>query len=254
MSAPNRWYGEDAFWHLFEPVLFSPQRVARAVEEVDRLARLLSIGPSASILDLCCGTGRHSLELARRGCHVTGVDRTRAYIEKARAAAAQEGLAAVFAVADMRDFCEPRKFDVVVNLFGSFGYFDDPEDNRKVVANAFTSLRPSGLFLIETMGKEILARGFQAVDWEEREDGLLLLSEKRITQNWSRVETRWIAIRGTERAEYRVAIHSYSAVELSTLLSQCGFTELRVYGSLDGIEYNEHAQRLVVIGRKPDGN
>ena len=82
-------------------------------------------------------------------------------------------------------------------------------------------------------------------------DGLLLLSEKRITQNWSRVETRWIAIRGTERAEYRVAIRSYSAVELSSLLSQCGFADLRVYGSLDAIAYDEHAQRLVVIGRKP---
>jgi SAM-dependent methyltransferase len=251
MVAPNPWYSEDAFWQLFEPVLFSPQRVARAREEVDSLARLLPIGPEASILDLCCGTGRHSLELARRGCQVTGIDRTQGYIEKARAAAAQAGLAAVFAVADMRDYCEPRGYDVVVNLFGSFGYFEAPEDDRRAVANAYASLRPGGQFLIETMGKEILARGFQANDWEEREDGLLLLSEKRITQNWSCVETRWIAIRGTERAEYRVAIRSYSAVELSSLLAQCGFTELRVYGGLHGIEYNQDAQRLVVIGRKP---
>ena len=254
MVAPNPWYGDDAFWRLFEPVLFSPQRVARAKEEVDWLEQLLPIGPGASILDLCCGIGRHSLELARRGCHMTGVDRTQAYIEKARDAAAQEGLAADFRVADMRNHCEPDSYDDVVNLFGSFGYFEDPEDDRRVVANAHASLRPGGLFLIETMGKEILARGFQANDWEEREDGLLLLSEKRITQNWSRVETRWIAIRGTERAEYRVAIHSYTAVELSSLLTCCGFTELRVYGSLSGIDYNQDAKRLVVIGRKPQGN
>ena len=161
MPAPNAWYDEDAFWHLFEPVLFSPQRIARAGEEVDSLARLLPIGPGALLLDLCCGTGRHSLELARRGCLVTGVDRTGAYIEKARAAAAQESLAAVFAVADMRDYCEPGSFDVVVNLFGSFGYFEDPEDDRRVVANAYASLRPGGQFLIETMGKEILPGGFR---------------------------------------------------------------------------------------------
>lgn len=101
------------------------------------------------------------------------------------------------------------------------------------------------------MGKEILARGFHAADWEEWEDGLLLLSEKSVTQNWSRVETRWIAIRGTQRAEYRVAVRSYSAAELSFLLSQFGFAELRVYGRLDGTEYDQEAQRLVVLGRKP---
>ena len=157
MAAPNTWYDEDSFWHIFEPVLFNPQRIARTVAEVDSLRRLLSIGPGASILDLCCGIGRHSLELARRGYHVTGVDRTQAYIEKACEAAAQEGLAAVFAVADMRDCWEPCKYDAVVNLFGSFGYFEDPEDDRSVVANAFASLRPGGRFLIETMGKEILA-------------------------------------------------------------------------------------------------
>ena len=250
MPAPNAWYDEDAFWHLFEPVLFSPQRIARAKDEVDSLARLLPIGQGALLLDLCCGTGRHSLELARRGCLVTGVDRTGAYIEKARAAAAQESLAAVFAVADMRDYCEPGRFDVVVNLFGSFGYFEDPDDDRRVVASAYASLRPGGQFLIETMGKEILARGFQATDWEEREDGMLLLSEKRVTQNWSRAETRWIAIRGTQRAEYRVSVRSYSAVELSALLSEGGFAEVRIYGSLDGLEYNQSAPRLVVLGRK----
>ncbi len=119
-----------------------------------------------------------------------------------------------------------------------------------MVANAFTSLRPGGRFLIETMGKEILARGFQANDWEEREDGLLLLSEKRVTHNWSRVETRWIALRGTERTEYEVAVRAYSAVELASLFSQCGFTELRVYGSLAGSDYDQDAQRLVVVGRK----
>ena len=251
MAAPNPWYSEDAFWHLFEPVLFSPQRITRAVEEVDSLARLLPIESRASILDLCCGIGRHSLDLARRGCDVTGIDRTVAYIEKAREAAAQAGLGAAFAVADMRDYCEPGRFDIVVNLFGSFGYFEDPENDCRVAANVYASLRPGGQFLIETMGKEILARGFQANDWEEREDGLLLLSEKRVTQNWSRVETRWIAIRGTQRAEYRVTVRSYSAVELSSLLAECGFAELHVYGSLDGIEYNQEAQRLAVLGRKP---
>ena len=80
--------------------------------------------------------------------------------------------------------------------------------------------------------------------------GLLVLSEKKITPHWERVETRWIVIRGTERFEHHVSIRSYSAVELSSLLGACGFREIRVYGSLEGTEYDQGAQRLVVVGRK----
>jgi len=76
------------------------------------------------------------------------------------------------------------------------------------------------------------------------------LSEKKVSQNWGRVDTRWIVIRGTERSEYRVSVRSYSAVELSSLLTACGFPKVRVYGSLDGTEYDQAAQRLVVVGRK----
>jgi SAM-dependent methyltransferase len=137
----------------------------------------------------------------------------------------------------------------VLNLFGSFGYFEDLRDDRKVVANMYASLRPGGRFLIETRGKEILARDYQERDWSEEGD-LLLLSETRISQNWGRVEIRWIAIRGAERIEHRVSLRSYSAVELASLLGSCGFADVRVYGSLDGTEYDQAAQRLVVVGRK----
>ena len=64
----------------------------------------------------------------------------------------------------MREYCAPNHFDVIVNLFGSFGYFENPDDDRKVVANMYASLRAGGRFLIETAGKEILARHFQERD------------------------------------------------------------------------------------------
>jgi len=230
-------------------MLFNQQRRLRAKEEVEKLEKLLQIEERARILDLCCGNGRHSLVLSQRGFDVVGVDRTTAYIEEARSEAEKRGLDVTFVVADMREYCAPNHFDIVMNLFGSFGYFEDPDDDRRVVENMYASLRPGGQFLIETMGKEILARDFQEKDWGEEGD-LLFLSEKKVSQNWGRIETRWIAIRGTERIEHRVSIRSYSAAELSLLLSECGFTELRVFGSLDGAEYDQAAQRLVVVGRR----
>jgi SAM-dependent methyltransferase len=249
MSNQDSWHSQDAFWELFEPVLFNQQRQSGTQEEVEKIVKLLRIEGKAKILDLCCGTGRHSLELSRRAFDVIGVDRTTEYIEKAKLEAEKLNLNATFILGDMREYCVPNNFDIIINLFGSFGYFENPEDDRKVVTNMYASLRAGGQFLIETAGKEILARNFQERDWSEKED-LLILSERKVSQHWGRVETRWIVIQGTKRVEHQVSVRSYSAVELSSLLFDCGFPEVRVYGSLDGTEYDQTAQRLVVVGQK----
>jgi SAM-dependent methyltransferase len=249
MNDQDSWHNQDAFWELLEPVLFNQERRLRAKAEVEKVERLLQIEKQARILDLCCGNGRHSLELSQRGFDVIGVDRTTAYIAKARSEAEKRGLDVAFVVGDMREYCAPNSFDFVMNLFGSFGYFEDPDDDRRVIENVYASLRPGGQFLIETMGKEILARDFQEKNWDEEGDSLIL-SEKKVSQDWGRIETRWLVIRGTERTEYRVSVRSYSAIELSSLFAGCGFSKVRVYGSLDGTEYDQMAQRLVVVGRK----
>ncbi len=249
MSNQDSWHSQDAFWELFEPILFNQQRQASASEEAEKIVKLLHIEEQARILDLCCGQGRHSLEFARRGFEVSGLDRTAAYLEEARSAAAQLDLPATFILGDMREYCVPDLFDIIVNLFGSFGYFENPDDDRKVVANMHKALRAGGQFLIETAGKEITARDFQERDWSEEGD-LLILSERKASQHWSRIETRWIIIQGTHKVEHRVSVRSYSALELSALFLDCGFSQVRVYGSLDGTEYDHNAQRLIVVGQK----
>jgi len=249
MTDQVSWHNQDTFWELFEPVLFNQERESSTQEEIDKITKLLQINEQARILDLCCGKGRHSLELSRRAFDVIGVDRTAAYIEKARFEAGKLHLNAKFIVEDMREYFIPNSFDVIINMFGSFGYFENPDDDEKVVKNMYKSLREDGQFLIETAGKEILARNFLEREWSEVGD-LLILSERKVGQNWSRIETRWILIQDTNRVEYQVSVRSYSALELSSLLFDCGFPKVRVYGSLDGTEYNQAAKRLVVVGQK----
>ncbi len=249
MSDQDSWHGEDSFWELFEPILFDQQRLANAKEEIDQLISLLQIQQDDHVLDLSCGTGRHSLELARRGFDVVGVDRTASFIEKARAKAEEEDLRVEFVVGDMRDYRQPATFDVVINLFGSFGYFDDPIDNRRVIMNMLASLRPRGRFVIETAGKEIMLRGFREMDWSEAGD-TLVLAERKPIQSWGRIQTRWIVIKGDRRTEHTVSVRSYTAVELSSLVSDCGFENVSIYGGLDGRDYDLVAERLVVVGFK----
>jgi SAM-dependent methyltransferase len=250
MSDKDTWHDEDRFWETFEPILFNPERLSDAEAEVDQLLALLDLSSRAHILDLCCGTGRHSLVLARRGFDVVGVDRTASFIEKARGNAENEDLSAEFVIGDMRGFKRPDRFEAVLNLFGSFGYFENPDDDRRVVRNMHASLRAGGKLLIETMGKEIALQDFRERDWSE-EDDRLVLAERRPTENWSRIQTRWIVIQGSERFERTVSVRSYSAAELLSLLAGVGFADLQVYGSLDGRSYDLNAKRLVVVGTKP---
>ncbi len=84
MKEPGPWHEQDTFWDTVAPVLFTERRWSDAPAEVEQVAYLLGLGSGAHVLDLCCGMGRHSLELARRGFQVTGVDRTRPYLAVCR--------------------------------------------------------------------------------------------------------------------------------------------------------------------------
>jgi len=249
MQEVKPWHEQDAFWETVAPVLFVQRRWSDAPAEVEQVVYLLGLGSGARILDLCCGMGRHSLELARRGFQVTGVDRTRLYLDRASEQAESEGLKIEFVRSDMRTFCRPDAFDAVVNMFTSFGYFEDPEDDRQVAMNMYRSLKPGGAFLIDMMGKEVLARIFRERDWYE-EDGVLVLQERKVTKNWSWMENHWVMFKDNHRAELNLSHRIYSAVELASLLTGCGFRHVDAYGDLEGNAYDHLARRLVVVARK----
>lgn len=249
MNTERPWYEDDAFWETWKPILFRPQRIQITVEEVDKIIKLLEITPGIHILDLGCGVGRHSLELARRGFKVTGIDRTESYIKHAREQADNEKLDVEFVRSDMRTFCRPGAFDAVINLFTTFGYFEDIEDDRKVIRNVIVSLKPGGIFLIDTIGKEVLAKIFQKRTWAEH-DGVLVLQEHNLSRNWSWMQNRWIMLRNNERIEHSVSHRLYAGSEMAALFSDSGFSRVDIYGDLDGHPYDETARRQIAVGRK----
>ncbi len=246
----SEWYDNEAFWEETAPVLFTEERLQKAGPEVEQVLKLAELPPGAAILDLACGPGRHALEFARRGYSVTGVDRTARYLDEARRKAAEGGLNIEWVKADMRHFRRTGTFDAAVSLLSSFGYFADPAEDRRVASNLFASLKPGGRLVMELMGKEVLARIYRRHDWHGEPDGTLLLEERQVTDDWSRLEVRWIVIRGEQRCEHRFCLRLYSAAELRTMLADVGFSEVRAYGSLEGAPYDQTAGRLVMLARK----
>ena len=245
----EKWHENDNFWIDFAPKLFTEDQWANAVKDVTNIISLLHMHKGARILDLCCGPGRHSLEFSRRGYKVTAVDRMSKYLVALREKANKENLTLEIIQEDMRSFLNPSSFDVVLNLFTSFGYFEAEEENIKVLENIYASLRENGQLIIELMGKEVLARIFRERDWHE-EDGVIYLEERKLNDNWSWISSRWIRIDGTDRREYTITHRLYSGVELSNLLKSIGFSDTKLHGSLSGIPYDNNAERLVAVATK----
>jgi len=251
MAEGRMWHEKGSFWETTAPLLFTERRWEYAPREVEAMVSLLGLTSGARVLDLCCGVGRHSLEFARRGFRVTGVDRTASYLEEARRRATQEGLEIEFVQDDVRSFCRPEAFEAVFNYFTSFGYFASEDEERQVLDNAYASLRSGGTLLMDMMGKEILARVFRERDWRE-EDGMLILEERKLAPDWSSLDNRWIMLKDGDQREVTVTTRQYSAAELGKLLKDAGFDRVDVYGDLSGVPYDMAARRLIAVAHKSD--
>lgn len=245
----TKWHDDDSFWQTFGPEMFTAERLEAALEEAEQIMKLLKLRSGATILDLCCGIGRHSLALARKGYVVTGLDRTESYIVQARQQVNNESLSVNFVIGDARRFCQLESYDAVINMFTAFGYFEEQADDKRVLLNAYASLKRGGKLLIDIMGKEILARIYQVRDWHESDNGIFL-RESQVDRAWSWINNRWLLIKNSKKYEHKFGHRIYSAAELSGLLNKAGFSQVEVYGSLDGSPYDHQAQRLVIIAAK----
>jgi SAM-dependent methyltransferase len=243
------WHGDPSFWETLEGLMFPPEKLEAADEELDALCALAGVEAPCRVLDVPCGVGRYAVELADRGFDVTGVDATAAYLDTARQRADEAGVDAEFVEADMREFVRPDTFDLVVNAFTSFGYFEDRDDDRRTARNFYESLRPGGRLVMSLTSKEVLAGKFRERTWSER-DGTYLLEEHEVRDDWSWIENRWVVVDDGDVREFEVSHRLYSARELSELLRDVGFDEVEVYGDREGAEYDQNAEHLVVVARK----
>lgn len=248
----TEWFEDESFWIETYPFMFSEEKFKAAVEEVDKILQLIDLKGTA-ILDLCCGPGRYSVELAKRGLAVTGVDRSPFLLDKAKARAKAEGVGIEWIQQDMREFVRSEAYDFVLSMFTSFGYFDNKDDDLRVLYNILSSLKPGGIFLIDVMGKERLARIFQPTTSEKLPDGSLLVQRHEIFDDWTRVRNEWIVMKDGEVQSFKFHHTIYSGQELRDRLEGVGFREVKLFANLDGKEYGLDAQRLIAVGKKVGG-
>jgi SAM-dependent methyltransferase len=243
------WFENEDFWGDFYSFMFPPERFAAAKEEVSRIVALAQCS-GGSLLDLCCGPGRHAVEFARSGFQVTGVDRSPFLLERAREHASGTGVSIEWIMEDMRNFVRPAAFDLACNLFTSFGYFKEEQDNLRVLRNVHQSLKENGVLVIEVVGKERLARTWQNTISSELADGSLMVQRPQLRDDWSRVYSDWILVKDGCTRNFSFEHTIYSGRELKDCLLSCGFGQVQLFGGLQGSPYNLEATRLVAVARK----
>lgn len=216
-------------------------------QEVDIFTFILGLQPREHILDLCCGQGRHSLELARRGfTHVEGLDRSRYLIQKARARAKKDGLSVRFREGDARKlFYPPDTFDVVLLLGNSFGYFESLEDDLRVLREVFRVLKPGGRLLIDVTDGDYIRRTYQPRSWEWIDEKHFVCRERALSADGQRLISREV-ITHVEKgvlADQFYAERLYSREGIIDLLQAAGFSNPTVHG-----EFSPQSQRNQDLG------
>ncbi|OLR92513.1 class I SAM-dependent methyltransferase [Actinokineospora bangkokensis] len=244
-----QWFEDDVLWSGFSEVVFSPARAARAATAVEE-SPLLRFPAGARVLDQCCGPAVFTVPLAAEGYRVTGIDLSPVMLSRAEKALADAGVEAELVQADMREFARAGAFDAIVNLYTSFGYFDDHEDNQRTLQNAYDSLAPGGVLVIDLMGKETYARWAGEAKAVPLPDGGKVFMHDQILDNWTRYRTDWTLVRGSEARYTHLLCWVYSGAELMAMFRQAGFTEVECFGDFDGSPYDNNADRLIVRGRK----
>jgi SAM-dependent methyltransferase len=243
------WFEDDSFWERTFSFMFPETSFTAATENIPKLTALAGVSKGAA-LDLACGPGRYAVPLAQAGIKVTGVDLSGFLLDKARQRAAREGAPVEWVQQDMREFVRPGAFDLVLNVFTSFGYFDDPAENRRVLDNIHASLKPDGVFVFDHLGKEVLAPRFQPTRSESLSDGRVLIHRTNIVDDWSRIDSEWILLEGGNFSSNHIRHWIYSGREIRDLFASVGFVDVQLYGAFDGTPYGPEAQRLIAVARK----
>jgi len=239
----HRWFGTDYL------EIYKRRSVEEAARTVEWLAQEAQIRPPALVLDLACGYGRHSAQLARRGYRTYGLDLSWPLLK----AGTDDALAAPFyrLRGDMRRLpFQSGAFDLALSLFTSFGYFASREEDLRVLMDVKRVLKPEGRFVLDFLNAQRVKD--EIIPQEESNwQGNKVIIQRRVDPQKNRVEKKisFFDANGRER-QYLESVALYGQEDLLNLFKQAGLVPQRAFGNYDGSPFSRQTPRLIIIGAK----
>ncbi|MCS7458774.1 methyltransferase domain-containing protein [Paenibacillus doosanensis] len=228
-------------------LVYKHRDVEGAYQEVKKMIEWLQLPQGAKVLDLCCGMGRHSMALNDFGYSVTGIDLSDVLL--AEADRLNERRQVRFLQGDMREVPLQESFDAVVNLFTSFGYFEQDEENERVLGEIARLLAPSGQFIVDFMNPDYVKR--HLVPFSSRQEGFCTIEETRRIEDGFVRKTIVVSEQGSPERTYLEQVKLYGLEPFLAMLDRAGLEVSDVYGDYNASPYDrETSQRMIFVGRR----
>lgn len=224
---------------------------ARCIRTILSLSKLDHKDPATiAILDIACGAGRHAHELARLGYCVTGNDLSPFLLDEARKEALNCKLQLELTCCDMRRITDIDRFDLVVQLFTSFGYFDAKEEDQVVLGKVYSALKQGGWYVLDLINPVHLKRTL--VSETRRTSANLTILEERVFNDDKITKNITITPQTGEKLSFSESVRLYPKEEICTLLQQAGFSVTRIAGNYQGDIFAENnSPRMLIFSQKP---
>jgi len=237
------WFNTDEYLNVYRH-----RNEAEARQLINLILKTIDFAPGSTALDMACGAGRHSILLAKEGFNVTAVDLSANLLNVAKHAASEAGVNVNFIRSDLRNFATDVKFDLVVNLFTSFGYFEDDEENFRIFKNVYKYLKPTSYFVMDYLNRYYVEQHLvnRSVD---KIPGGEIIQERSI--NEKRVIKKITISKNGQEQHFLESVRMYTPNYLTRELKKIGFDIIKSFGDFNGNAFNaETSQRIIIIARK----
>ncbi len=240
------WFDSDAY-----ELVYDQRNLSEARRLADLIERTAEPEPGASILDVGCGRGRHARILAARGYAVTGVDLSAKALRTARERAASEGLALTFRQEDMRRLPFEAAFDGVVNLFTTFGYFEDAADHQRAVDAMARALVPGGWLVQDFLNAPYALA--HLVPEDEREVEGFRIAQRRWVEN-GRLNKEITLHKNGDARTFTESVRLLTLADFRRMVAAAGLDLRATFGDYSGGPHAATSPRLILYARKAIGS
>ena len=243
MNQPN-------FFAAGSPFLQHPLLTAvRTTQEIDFILETVTLPAGGRILDIGCGFGRHSVELAKRGFAVAGIDPSAAMISAARQRAEEAGVRLNLQNIAAESFISDSLFDLALCLFTTLGQISATGENSQLVEQVYAALQPGRCFVVEVPQRETAVRLLKASD--KFGEGERYTAVTRQYDPASKIVTERFNLVSPEQTQtYWLQYRLFSQDELATLLLSAGFTVIKMFSDYAGSPLTSDSPRMIMVGQK----